>query len=34
MSVFVADITGDGKFLANDKAAINAILAGKISLSW
>ena len=27
------DITGDGRFLANDKAAINAALSGKMSLS-
>jgi hypothetical protein len=27
------DISGDGRFLANDKAAINAALSGKMSLS-
>jgi len=26
------DITGDGRFLANDKATINAALSGKITL--
>ena len=31
--VVKGDITGDGKFLANDKATINAALSGKISLS-